>query len=126
MSPYQCTGTILAEEKNKRKKRKGKGREKRKGKRKKKGKKERERLLWTFHLFIHLTQSGEAVLPNVFLKQFQIHLRIYSTGIATAGATTTATTARPNGTYRQLLYLDPVTKLFIGWEKFPKWEERVE
>jgi hypothetical protein len=72
--------------KNKREEKKEKG----------KIKKEKGRVLWTFHPFVHLTQSGEAVLPNVFLKQFQIYPRICSTGTTTAGAATGAATTLSN------------------------------
>jgi hypothetical protein len=42
------------------------------------------------------TQPEEAVLPNVFLKQFQIQQRICFTSTATTEADTATTTAVPN------------------------------
>jgi hypothetical protein len=74
-----------ATDKEERRKRKKKRKEKiekcevinRKGKRKIKRK-----VLWTYHFFIHITQLEEAVLSNIFLKQFQIHQKIYFTTAA--------------------------------------------
>jgi hypothetical protein len=54
-----------------------------------KNKKEKKRALWTFQHFIHHTQLGESVLPNVFLKRIQ-------PSIATAGAATAGAGALPN------------------------------
>jgi hypothetical protein len=48
---------------------------------------------------IHVTQLGEAILPNVFLKQFLIHQRICFTSTVTAEADTAAATIVPNATY---------------------------
>jgi hypothetical protein len=61
-------------------------RKKKENKKREKRKREKERLLWTFHLFIYVTQPGEAVLPNVFLKRIQLPHRIRFTSTATAGA----------------------------------------
>lgn len=33
----------------------------------------KEKVLWTSHIFIHITQSRAAVLRDDFLKRFQIH-----------------------------------------------------
>jgi hypothetical protein len=65
---------------------------KRKKKRKIGGKK--RRVLWTFDRLIHITQVGEAVLPNVFLKQIQLLRRIHFINTATVG-TATATAGAP-------------------------------
>jgi hypothetical protein len=35
--------------------------------------KKEKRTLWTLHSLIHLTQPGEVVLPNIFLKRLQLH-----------------------------------------------------
>jgi hypothetical protein len=72
-----------------------------------KNKKEKKRALWTFQHFIHHTQLGESVLPNVFLKRIQLHHRICSTSIATAGAATAGAGALPN------------TPLFTSSPQFP-------
>jgi hypothetical protein len=60
--------------------------------------KEREkgRALWTFYPLIHLTQLGEAVLPNVFLKRLHLHQRSRSTRGARAGAVLGGAVALPN------------------------------
>jgi hypothetical protein len=42
------------------------------------------RALWTFDLLIHLTQPGEVVLPNIFLKRLQLHQKSCSTREARA------------------------------------------
>jgi hypothetical protein len=42
------------------------------------------------------TQSGEAVLPNVFLKRLQLLHRIHSTSTTTTGAATATAGALPN------------------------------
>jgi hypothetical protein len=45
--------------------------------------------LWTSHPLIHLihlTQPGEVILPNIFLKQLQLHQKSRSTRRAKAGA----------------------------------------
>jgi hypothetical protein len=49
------------------------------------------------HLFIHITQSGEAVLPNVFLKWLQLHQKSRSTREAGARAVLGGAGALPNG-----------------------------
>jgi hypothetical protein len=46
---------------------------------KEESKRNKKRVLWTFHPLIHLTQSGEAVLKNVFLKWLQLHQKSRST-----------------------------------------------
>jgi hypothetical protein len=86
--------------KKRRKKRMGKiknnGKEKKeniKGNRKKRNE---GRVLWVFLSLIHVTKSGEAILPNVLLKWFQLHPQIRFTSTATAGAATTTATNVPN------------------------------
>jgi hypothetical protein len=56
-------------------------------------------VLWTIHPPIHVTQSGEAVLPNVFPKRIQLPHKIRSTSTATAGAATTRAGALPNAPF---------------------------
>jgi hypothetical protein len=67
---------------------------KRKKKRKIGGKK--RRVLWTFDRLIHITQVGEAVLPNVFLKRIQLLRRIHFINTATVGTATAGAGALPN------------------------------
>lgn len=52
-------------------------------------KEKKRRVLWTSHPLIHLihlTQPGEVILPNIFLKQLQLHQKSRSTRRARAGA----------------------------------------
>jgi hypothetical protein len=53
------------------------------------------RVLYTFHSNVHLTKSGEAVLPNVLVKGLQLPHKIRSTSTATAGADTATAEALP-------------------------------
>lgn len=86
-------GELEVEDKDKlrgkrRKKNKEEGKRKnnnRKEKRKVKKEIEKEngRVLWTYHHLIHLTQSRISVLPNIFLKWFQIHQKICFTSTIT-------------------------------------------
>jgi hypothetical protein len=50
----------------------------------------------TFHPVIHLTQVGEAVLSNIFLKRLQLHQKSRSTRGAGARAILGGAGALPN------------------------------
>jgi hypothetical protein len=87
-----------------------KGREKKRGKggnyRKEKRKIEKEiekrnegRVLWAFHLFIHVTRRGEVVLPKVSVKLIRLHQRIRFTNTVIAKAATATGRAMPNAPY---------------------------
>jgi hypothetical protein len=62
----------------------------------KKKKVKKEGALRTFHPLVHSTQLGEVVLPNVSLKQLQLHQRSRSTRVARAGAVLSEAGALPN------------------------------
>jgi hypothetical protein len=71
-------------------------------------KKEKRRVLWTFHPLIHLTQPGEAVLPNDFLKWLQLHQKSRST--RGARAILGGAGALPN---KPLIYMKNMNEIFV-------------
>jgi hypothetical protein len=73
-------------ERGRKKKRKGKkGKRKRREKREGGGREKKSGGITVLHRLIHVTRTGEVVLPNVFLKRIQLHRRIRSTCTARAG-----------------------------------------
>jgi hypothetical protein len=71
-------------------------------------------VLWTIHPLIHVTQLGEVVLPNVFLKWIQLAHKIRSTSTATDGAARATAGALLNAPFEWPLFWAAPTPCISG------------